>query len=80
MKNLEMENYGVEELNHTEMVGTDGGKDTFTYTYSGTSNGLLALGETVGNGVKFVLNTSISAGTAVAHAASGAWDWVTSKF
>ena len=25
MKNLEMESYGVEELNHAEMVETDGG-------------------------------------------------------
>lgn len=68
MKNLNLENLGVQELNSKEMEVIDGGKLQYAeYSWSGTDNPIIYAAEALVNGGKLVYN-----------GVAAAWNWATS--
>ena len=57
MKNLELENYGVVEMNSVEMMSVDAGY--FEYYWSGTDNPLIYAGQAAYNGGVAICNGSM---------------------
>lgn len=68
MKNLNLENFGVQEMDAREMAGIDGGKLPYAkYTWSATDNPLVYTVEAAVNGGKLLYNGVASV-----------WNWATS--
>ena len=61
MKNLDLNYYGVQEMNAVEMKETDGGQmvSYYEYSWSGSNNSLVYTGEAIANGAKLIANAGI---------------------
>ncbi len=61
MKNLDLNKYGVQEMNTNEMKKIDGGKQVpyMEYNWSGTDNPIIYGLEAIGNGCILIANGGI---------------------
>lgn len=68
MKNLNLENIGVQDLDAKEMINIDGGKLPYVkYSWSATDNPLV-----------YTVEAAVNGGKALYNGAAALWNWATS--